>query len=111
MSPRVASLRNRITVQQDTGTTRDAVGGTAANWTTYAQRWSEVDPLGGSEGFRAEQFEAEVDHVFTMRWDTTTKAITPNMRISYDSRLFDIQAVINVDERDRWIRLLAKEVQ
>ena len=44
---------------------------------------------------------------FFIRWQT---GITHKMRISYDSRLFDIRTVIDVRERNRSIEIIAVEV-
>jgi len=35
--------------------------------------------------------------------------ITNASRISFDSKLFNIRAIINVDERDRFLKLLCEQ--
>ena len=37
------------------------------------------------------------------------KNIGTNSRISFGTRLFDVKGIINVDERDRFLKLLCEE--
>lgn len=107
----VAPRRNlncRVTIQQvKAAATRDANNEVdltdADNWETYASRWAEFKTRGGSERFASDMIQAGQTHRVYMRWDRTTKAISPAMRMSYDSRIFNILAVADEDEGHRWI--------
>lgn len=107
---RSGSLNRRITVQSYT-TTVNAYGEPIKSWSTYAQRWAAVEPLLGREYWAAQQVVAENSVRFRMRHDATTSAITPKMRVSYDSRTFDINSVINVKEQSKEIVLMTTEVR
>lgn len=106
-------MRTRVTVQRFTSSA-DAVGEPIRTWFDYCSRWAYVRHVPGSrrgERFIADQFRAEADWIFQVRYDTETKAITPKDRIVYDSRTFNIQTVRNVDDRNHIIDILGYEVQ
>lgn len=86
-------LDRRIIIQSTTQT-RDTDGGIINTWSTYATRWASI----GFTTKRGESFEAGrktsiYQVLFTLRRDSTTAAITTKMRISYDSKYWDIRAV------------------
>ena len=105
---RARRLKDKITVQQATET-RDAYGEPVAMWATYAIRFADINPVSGREYFTAQQSYSENSYRFAIRYDTKTKDITPKMRISYDSRVFDIQAVLNEGTLNRDITIIATE--
>jgi SPP1 family predicted phage head-tail adaptor len=45
-----------------------------------------------------------------MRFDSVTKTLTPKHNILYDGRSFDIQSVINPQNRNKEIVLICSEV-
>ena len=107
---RTGSLNKRITVQSYTPT-GNAIGEPIKSWSTYATRWAAIEPLLGREYWAAQQVVAENSVRFRLRYDATTAAITPKMRVSYDGRLFDIQSVVNVREQNIEIVLMTVEVR
>lgn len=98
-------LRNQITIESVTET-QDSAGSPIESWTTYAVVMSAYEPQSGSESFDEDQEQATVKHRFRIRY---LSGITPKMRISFDSRIFDIESVINVGGRNKQIHLMAKE--
>lgn len=104
---RAGNYRHYITIQT-TAQTRDAVGGITDAWSTHVNAWASIEPLqvGSRERLDAQKFTAEVTLLVKMRWQD---GITPKMRISWDSRTFDILYLLNVEERDREAVLLVKE--
>lgn len=107
-TPLTQRLRHKITIEQPTEAV-DAVGEPIATWTTYATRKAEVMPMGGRETFRLQQYFSDATAVILIRYDSLAKAITTKMRVSYDSRIFNISSVINVDEMNREIKLVCTE--
>jgi SPP1 family predicted phage head-tail adaptor len=106
-------LNRRIIVEQVTES-QDASGFPGESWATYCKRWASVIPIGGifsREEFAARKFETKIDAVFLVRYDSVTAAITPKMRISYNSKTYDIQSVFDVNEAHGEIEILAYEVQ
>lgn len=68
-----------------------------ANWETFAERWMEILPEGGGETTTA-QVESYRNHTITTRVDTITATITPEHRLRYGTRKFNIVSIIDVAE-------------
>ncbi|MDX2027697.1 MAG: phage head closure protein [Alphaproteobacteria bacterium] len=102
---RIGELRKQVAIQAETPTA-DNAGGYALAWTTVATLWAEITPLDGREIYTAQHLEGRVTHRVTMRWRS---GVTTDMRLVYSDRAFNIRAVMNVDERNRWLELLVEE--
>ena len=105
---RACDLRHSIVIQAES-TTTDAGGGQSDPWaspTLVAATRACIEPLKGFEVLRAMQLEAKVTHKITMRYRS---GITAKMRIKFGSRILNIRSVINVEERGRWLEILADE--
>lgn len=96
----------RITIQQKS-VTRDTYGGETVAWVDVATVWAKEVATGGREFYSAQQLHAEMDHLFEIRYRT---GITTTMRISWDSRYFDILAAPPTPGRKRDVQLVCKEV-
>jgi SPP1 family predicted phage head-tail adaptor len=66
----------------------------------------EVAPMSGRELLAAEAVQSSLTHSVSIRYFAGLK---PSMRIKYGDRLFDIQSVIDEDERHRTMTLLCVE--
>lgn len=85
----------------------DAAGDAMVSWLDVATIWADVQPLRGLERMNAQQVgAAAIDHRITTRY---RPGLTPKHRILYGTRVFDIESVINVNERNEMIELLCKE--
>lgn len=106
---RAGKLRHRLTLQSPTGAVDATFGGQTHAYTDTATVWGSVEPavLMGREQFAAAQLQAELTHRITIRYRA---GVTPKMRVSWDSRTFDIEQVVNVEERDRELHLLCREM-
>ena len=102
---RAGQLRHRVIIQTPTET-QDAQGQPVKSWGTFATVHANVLPLKGREYFNAQQINAETTTKFVIRY---LAGITEKMRISYDSKLYNIQGIVNVGERDRIIELMCGE--
>ena len=98
-------LRFRITIQQPADTIGSA-GEIDQAWTTYAVRWASIMPLSGKEFYASKQLNAETTHKITIRY---TSGVTTKMRVSYDSRIFAIESIINFGERNKEMQLMCVE--
>lgn len=101
-------LNCRVTVQQlKSDATADANNEVDPtddnNWETYVTRSAAFKTRGGSERFASDMIQAGQTHRVYVRSDSTTRAITPVMRLSYDSRTFNILAVADEDEARQWV--------
>ena len=96
--------RYRITLQGSVST-RDPQGNAANTWQNNITVWAAFHPLKGREYLQAAAMQYESLVRFHIRY---RKGITTDMRILYDNRIFEIQAVIDVDGRHRELQLMAK---
>lgn len=99
-------LRHRIAIQT-IDSTRDSLGGQATTYTTVKTVYGAIRPLNGREIFNAQAANADVTHEVTIRHYS---GLTPKHRLLHDSRAFNIESVRNIEERDRMMVLLVKEV-
>lgn len=100
-------MRDRITIQETT-VTSDSEGGVSNAWSTFKTRWSRWVPEAGLERFTEQREHATLKGRFEMRF---LAGVTPKMRVSFDSRIFDILTVIPVDgSMHREMHLKVEEV-
>jgi len=95
-------LKEQIIIQQ-VADTITASGSVTEAWTTFATVRAQVDPLTLREYFSANHVTTGTEIKFRIRY---LAGVLPKMRISWDSNLFDIQSVINVDHADRELILI-----
>lgn len=106
MALNIGRLRHRIELLKYM-TTRDPVTGIVTEgWNVVAKRWATVEPLRGRKWFEAQQVQAEVTHQIYMRY---MPDITPDMRIRFRGRDFDVNVVRNIEERNEALDILATE--
>ncbi len=103
-------LRHTIVLQRR-DEQRDAHGAQVATWSDVAQLRAAIIPLTGREVLAAQAFSAPLSHQIVVRY---TRCMSdpmelPKLRILYGQRIFNIQAAINEEERNRHITLLVSE--
>ncbi|GAB6174503.1 phage head closure protein [Paradesulfitobacterium aromaticivorans] len=99
-------LKHQVTIQQN-NPSQDAEGVMVENWVDIATVWAAVQPLQGRELLAAQSIAAEVTTRIRIRFRA---GITSAMRILYGSRVFDIQAPIDPEEKHQELNLLCREV-
>jgi SPP1 family predicted phage head-tail adaptor len=103
---RIGSLRKRLTLQGES-LVPDGSGGHAASWDTLATVWAEIQPASGS-GPLAANFDRRITHVIRLRFQQGVEVKT-GMRLLDGNRIYAIRAVVNADERNRWLDAHAEE--
>jgi SPP1 family predicted phage head-tail adaptor len=103
------NLRKRITVQSRSAAT-DTFGAQLEQWTDVIDLWADISPGAGRETFSAGAVQEQVSHVITIRWPGPAVSITPSCRVKYGVRVFNVEYVSNVDERNRTLTLGAVEL-
>jgi SPP1 family predicted phage head-tail adaptor len=101
-----AKMDKQVTIQSVTQTTDDQGGFTEA-WATFATVWAYVRPVKGYERFQAQQLQTPVTHKLTVRY---LAGVTTKHRILFDSRVFEIKEVINVEEQNAFLELICIEI-
>ncbi|MGE4297035.1 MAG: phage head closure protein [Desulfovibrionaceae bacterium] len=102
---RAGRLRHTVTIEH-TVSTQNAYGEMVPAWEAFATRRAAVRPLAGREYFAASGEGAEVTHEIRLRY---LDGVTTAMRIVFNTRHFDIQSVINVNERGHELIIMAVE--
>lgn len=105
---RAGQLRHRLAIQTATETRTDS-GESVKLWTTTAQVWGSVEPMSGKELFTAQQVSPNVTHKITMR-GRPLSAVSPQQRIAFGDRIFQVDNALNKDERGIQTTALAIEV-
>lgn len=110
---RTGQLRHRILIRENTPSV-DAYGERSESWGDVEEVWARVEPISGSEFLRADRTTANVTHRITMRYrddlGTGDTEMSPRYQLTYDGRTFEPVRVIDMDERHRWVEVLAQEV-
>ena len=103
-------LTKKIKLQRPS-TLQDSYGGPARTWLDVATVWAAIQPVDGREQKRAHRIASEVSHQITVRYQanlTDTRVIS-SYRALYKARIFNIHAVLNEDESNVLLTLLASE--
>ncbi|GAC1475657.1 MAG: hypothetical protein NVSMB9_28580 [Isosphaeraceae bacterium] len=104
-------LRKRLTYRTPNDSTPDSYGQTiapATAYTTVGTYWGEIRSPNGRELANAAQIKAVVSHVVTIRYQGSLPS--PKGEFLYQTRIFQIASVVNVDERNRRVDLLCTEL-
>ena len=97
-------LRYRLEIQSVTETNAD--GEVTEAWATDDTVWGSIEPLRGKEIFEAGQVESRATHRIRIRYYS---GLTPTNRFKFGSRIFNIESVANVEERNVEIEALCVE--
>ncbi len=101
---RAGLLKHRVALEKKSTTTIRGV--TTEAWGTEQVLWAQIEPLTGRELERARMVVANATHKVTMRY---WPGISSRDRLVFDNRTFNIEAVLNVDERNRELVLTCVE--
>lgn len=106
---RAGRLRHRLVLQQPV-TSRDAdTNEKITVWTTVATVWGGIEPIKGKERVSAQELDAAYDVRLPMRYSSEISGMDATWRATSGGRVYAFQSVINMDERNREIEVLASE--
>ncbi|MEK4798058.1 phage head closure protein [Thermoactinomyces sp. FSL K6-2592] len=100
-------LKHRVTLQEEVKTP-DGGGGSVVTWQDVATVWASVEPLKGRELYAAQQVRATLTHKIIIRYRPDI-SVNVKMRAVYNNRIFNITSVINEQESNKTLQLLAEE--
>ena len=98
-------LRNSIIIERSKSTKNNS-GGQDIIWSTYKTVKAFIKPKSGTERVRGMKLESPLTHSIFIRY---TSDILPTDRVNFKGRYMQIRAVINMEERNRWIELACEE--
>lgn len=99
--PSINGLRHRITLQ-NRSTVKDGFGQELTQWVDVATCFAQIEPVSGASQTAGEAVSAPVKYVIFIRYRA---GVSARMRVLYGSRRLEIDSVMNVDERIRWLQL------
>ena len=105
-------MRHIVTFQRSTQTRNDEgepIDAWAALDTDNPTRRCGIYPIRGKEFWTGKQLDAEITHKLVTYYDSGISSLRPKDRVLFGTRIFDIQAVWNVDEANRQIDIMATE--
>ena len=103
---RIGILKHKVIIQSHT-ITKDGYGAEVSTWEDFTTTYASIEPLSGSELFSAQQTYNKVISKIRMRY---ISGIKTDMRINYDGRLFDIEAILNIRELNKELQLMCSEI-
>ena len=92
---KAGQFRDRIMPQVATES-KNALGEITKTWADGVIVWGRVRPMSGRELFIAQQMTALVTHSIQVRGRV---AISVKDRITYNNRIFQIERILDIDER------------
>lgn len=106
-------FQHRLTIQSRTRGS-DGGGGASTTWADVDTVWGQIEGTGGNERLYGDQIEARTTHRITIRF---RRDVAAKNRILYSyavdgtnyTRTFNINTVINVGERDKYLELRCSE--
>ncbi len=105
--------RNTLLYLEDRSVGNELAGEPAETWTRRARpEWVSIQPLTGNEYMQAQQMQATVSHKLRCVF---LQGCHPGMRLTAGedannpSRVFNVESVVDVEERHRELEWMVKE--
>lgn len=104
---RIGSMRHRVDVLAPTQNPTGLAGETEVEYPQVASRWCSITNLSVAEGEWGDEQTASASHMIRMRYFT---GLTPQHRLRFQGREFNIVGPVNVDENGWEHRVYVKEL-
>lgn len=101
------ALRHFVSIESQS-ITRSATGEASSTWNTFAQVYARIEPLSGKEFFAAQETQNEASTRITIRY---LQGVTEDMRVLHAGRVYHVDVVLNINERDIMMQLMCHEVR
>jgi SPP1 family predicted phage head-tail adaptor len=103
----IGDLRRRVMIVFPSSY-RDDKGGCVITWLDEVEVWAKIKPVSGQVFTINGALRHDLTHEVTVRYRQLTP-ITVQKRLRYGSRMLEIVAVIDIEERHEYVRLLCRE--
>lgn len=97
---RAGRLRHRVSLQQP-ATTADSFGQPSLSFSEQATARASIEPLTGREFLDSQQTRSNVSHRVRIRAVDIPTGFDTDWRVVFGSRTFEIEAIMDVMERNR----------
>lgn len=98
-------LRHYITWQEKVNTPDDG-GGFISSWSDVGTDRAFIKPTRGYERWQSQRTETNITHKIYIRYRANRNA---KMRIVYNGRAFQVKAILNIEESNKWFEIEAVE--
>jgi len=105
---RAGELRHRVTIQEFVEAVDQYGTPIGQDWQDVCTVWAAVEPIQGREYILLQNTQTELTARIRIRYRA---GIKPAMRVVYGQRIFNIQSVIDPEERHRELLLMCQEVK
>jgi SPP1 family predicted phage head-tail adaptor len=100
-------LRHQVQIQSRS-TSDDSFGQPQATWSTVRAAYASIVNITSREIYQAGMLTSQLTHMITVRWSPTV--VAPGMRVLFGSRVFQVQACVNVLEMNALVKMLCLEL-
>ena len=99
-------LRHQITLHTE-GQATNALGEALSGWTEGDTVWADIEPLNGSELYRAQRLGQVTSHKVTIRWRPNPPKT--NDRIGWGSKWLVVETVTDPDTNREWLEIMTND--
>ena len=103
-------LRHRITLQQPKPG-HDSVTDDSGEWVDVATRPAMIRPVSVKEIYAGQGYVGQQDVVMVIRYEPQFDVMNYQWRLFYQNRKYEVVGVMNVDMKDRWLKILTHRDQ
>lgn len=105
-APSIGSLRHYVSLWENRGTVRTEHNQPEPRWVQVAEFHAAIEPISGREYFQAQQVQNSTTHRIRCRWFPGVKS---TQQVRFKGRVFELQSVLNLNERSEWLEMMAVE--
>ena len=102
-----SKMRHRITFLKPKGTYKNSMNENVPNYKEVRTVWAFVAPKTGREYDEAHKISADTTYNVHTRYFAD---ITSEMQIHFNNRILKIESVLNINERNEELQIVASEV-
>lgn len=108
LNKNIGKFLHKVTAQ-DFSTVSDGAGGLTQTYSDTHTFFAEIEPLEGREAIEAEQLIGKQGYKFTTRYSSEVANIDNESRLKFGTRFFNIHSVVNLDEQNEFLQIVAWE--
>lgn len=104
---RAGRLRHKARFERAIQTTND-FGEPVLSYELLSEDYVAIEPLKGNEKFAALQVQTDIDTRIIARWHKKIKDLNTKDRMVFDTIIYDIKEVLNIDQRNRELHIMGR---
>jgi len=105
MAQQIGQLNKRVEIQAPVSVS-DGMGGSTESFNALATVWAAIWPVSATEQVQTMQNVMTISHRIRIRYRSGMLA---SYRIKFGTRYFNIVSIVNPNEKNEWLDIMAKE--